>query len=162
MKRIFRGTGYTTPRPWKQILGLHVRLSTIFNADRPCLVLPAPLVLEFPLFSGWVSSSERTRRNCHMSTSCGLGCYRETLWYEARGYSAWSCLLPSPQSKGPWCAHRWPLWSIMAGLPSCPFPVYVFTASQRAGKALPVRVCSLSAPGSWTAPQPPYDQRLLF
>lgn len=95
-----------------------------------------PLVLAFPLFSGWVSSSGRTKRNCHMSTSCGWGCYRETLWYEARGYSAWSCLLPNPQCKGSWCAHIWPLGSIMAGLPSCLFPMYLFAASQRAGKAL--------------------------
>lgn len=63
MKGLFRGTGYTKPRPWKQTLGFHVRLSIIFNAERPCLVWPAPLVLEFPLFYGWVSSSEWTRSN---------------------------------------------------------------------------------------------------
>lgn len=108
MKGFSRGTGYTKPRPWKQILSLQMRLSTVFHAERPCLVLPAPLVLEFPLFSGWVSSSKWTRRSCHMSTSWGLGCFRETLWYEAGEYSAWSCLLPGPQFKGPWCAHRRP------------------------------------------------------
>lgn len=86
--------GLPKPRPWQQILSFHVRLSTIFNVERLCLVLPAPLVSEFLLFSGWVSSSEWIGRNCQRSNSWGLGCYRKTLWYEALGYSAWE-LSPS-------------------------------------------------------------------
>lgn len=149
------------PRPWQQIFSFHVRLSTIFNVERPCLVLPAPLVSEFLFFSGWVSSSEWMGRNCQRSNSWGLDCYRKTLWYEALGYSAWE-LSPSASPAPRLLACAQIALVVHLGRPALPPIPSIFVLQVSKSEALPLWVPSLSAPGWWTAPQPSYDQRLLF
>lgn len=134
--------GLPKPRPWQQILSFHVRLSTIFNVERLCLVLPAPLVSEFLLFSGWVSSSEWIGRNCQRSNSWGLGCYRKTLWYEALGYSAWE-LSPSASPAPRLLACAQIAFVVHLGKSAFPpFPAVLFSKSQRA------RLCLCGCPAS--------------